>query len=109
LNGIERRYTPIHVEPAAAPGASRRAAVIQAAYASLLNFFPSQKTALDAKRDASLAAIVDDADAIADSQSISRGIAWGKTVADAIWTWRLADGITPAPPPFLETHPESTG
>ena len=28
LNGIERRYTSIHVEPAAARGASRRAAVI---------------------------------------------------------------------------------
>src|SRR4051794_38454573 len=31
VNGIERRYTPIHVPPAAAPGASIRAAVVQAA------------------------------------------------------------------------------
>jgi hypothetical protein len=27
INGIERRYTPIHVAPAAEPGSSRRAAV----------------------------------------------------------------------------------
>ncbi|HET6931483.1 MAG TPA: vanadium-dependent haloperoxidase, partial [Candidatus Acidoferrum sp.] len=27
--------------------------------------------------------------------------AWGQTVADAIWAWRLTDGIAPAPPPFL--------
>ena len=32
LNGIERRYTPIHVTAEAPRGASRRAAVIQAAY-----------------------------------------------------------------------------
>src|SRR5881396_2082367 len=36
VNGIERRYQPLHVEPAAAPGASPRAAAVQAAYASLL-------------------------------------------------------------------------
>src|SRR4051794_11543634 len=35
VNGIERRHTAIHVQPAAPPGASPRAAAIQAAYASL--------------------------------------------------------------------------
>ena len=37
VNGIERRYTSVHpisVEPA--PGASRRAAAVQAAYAALV-------------------------------------------------------------------------
>src|SRR5215203_3661539 len=34
-NGIERRYQPIRVEPNALPGASRRAAVVQAAYVAL--------------------------------------------------------------------------
>src|SRR5687767_15109416 len=34
-NGIERRYEPIHVAPNALPGASRRAAVTQAAYVAL--------------------------------------------------------------------------
>jgi len=43
VNGIERRYEPLHVQPAAAPGASRRAAAVQAAYASLLKPFSRTK------------------------------------------------------------------
>ena len=99
LNGIERRYTSIHVEPAAPRGASRRAAVVQAAYAVLVRLYPSQAADLLAKRDASLLAITGGEDS--DSLSIERGIAWGQQVADATWAWRLTDGITPAPPPFF--------
>jgi len=99
VNGIERRYEPIHVTPAADPGASKRAAAVQAAYASLLNLFPSQQADLDAKRAASLASIAS-AEAVADSQSIARGIAWGQKVADEIWAWRLTDGFSPAPPAY---------
>ena len=40
-NGIERRYTPIFVDGSAPPGASRRAAVIAAAYTALVGLFPS--------------------------------------------------------------------
>ena len=112
LNGIERRYTPVHVEPAAERGASRRAAVVQAAYVILVKLYPSQAADLLAKRDASLAAITggDDDDDCDDDhadgrrhsgRSVERGIAWGQTVADAIWAWRLTDGISPAPPPYL--------
>jgi hypothetical protein len=100
LNGIERRYTPIHVQPAAPRGASRRAAVVQAAYAAILHLYPSQQSTLDVQRQASLDAIASD-DATENSESIARGIEWGQTVADSIWAWRLTDGITPAPPPFL--------
>jgi hypothetical protein len=95
VNGIERRFTPVHVDAAAPDGASKRAAAVQAAYAMLIRLYPSQLAALSAKRADSLAAI-------GDSQpSIDLGIAWGQSVADAIWTWRLTDGNTPAPPPFL--------
>jgi len=100
INGIERRYTPVYVAPAAEPGASRRAAAVQAAYAVLMRLYPSQSASLLAKREASLAAIIDDDDDNS-GRSIERGIAWGQTVADAIWAWRLTDGITPAPAPFL--------
>src|SRR5262245_48649723 len=104
LNGIEQRYTPIHVQPAAAPGASRRAAVVQAAYASLLgvltNLTPAQKSDLDAKRAASLAAIAS-SEAAGHSQSIARGIDWGQKVADAILAWRSTDGFTPPPPAYF--------
>ena len=80
----ERRYTPIHVEPAAPRGASKRAAAVQAAYATLLSLYASQKTTfLDPKRAESLAAIAGDS-AVEDSVSIARGIEWGQTVADEI-------------------------
>jgi len=100
VNGIERRYEPIHVAPSAAPGASKRAAAVQAAYASLLRLFPSQQADLDAKRAASLAAIAGEEGA-EHSQSIDRGIEWGQHVADEIWAWRSTDGFAPAPPPYF--------
>src|SRR5262245_58017193 len=93
VNGIERRYTPIHVEPNAAPGASKRAAAVQAAYAALVQLFPAQASDLTAKRNTSLAAIAG-SEAVENSQSIARGIQWGQTVANAILAWRAADGFT---------------
>ena len=98
VNGIERRYSAIHVQPAAPPGASRRAAAVQAAYAALVRLYPSQQTALAQQLQASLAAIASGA-AAEHSVSIARGIAWGQAVADAIWAWRSTDGFSPAPPP----------
>jgi hypothetical protein len=95
VNGIERRYTPIHVAAAAPRGASKRAAAVQAAYAILLAKFPAQADDLNAKRDASLAVIADG------GQSKQRGVEWGQSVADAILAWRSTDGFTPAPPPYL--------
>ena len=47
-NGIERRYSPIFVQTWAPRGASRRAAVIAAAYTALVGLFPSQQPELDA-------------------------------------------------------------
>src|SRR2546429_8706821 len=35
------------------------------------------------------------------ANSIAAGIAWGQSVADAIWAWRLTDGFAPTPPPFF--------
>jgi hypothetical protein len=100
VNGIERRYAPVHVDPAAPPGASRRAAAVQAAYAALARLYPAQKSALDEKLAASLAAI-SSGPAVENSESIARGIDWGQAVADSIWAWRSTDGFTPPPPPFL--------
>src|SRR5437870_1149069 len=94
VNGIERRYTPYHVDFDAPRGASRRAAAIQAAYATLVKLFPSQRATFDTQRTASLAAISEDNDEednnaedtengdSQDSEAIARGIAWGQTVAD---------------------------
>src|SRR5215831_9867151 len=100
VNGIERRYSPIHVAPGAPAGASQRAAAVQAAYASLVLLFPAQKATFDQKRTDSLNAI-SSGPAAEHSESIARGIEWGQTVADEIWAWRSTDGSSKAVPPFL--------
>jgi membrane-associated phospholipid phosphatase len=100
VNGIERRYTPIHVDFAAPAGASERAAAVQAAYATLVVLYPSQKATLDADLQTSLVAIAA-ASAVENSVSIALGRQWGQTVANDIMAWRATDGFTPPPPPFL--------
>src|SRR6266542_3926106 len=100
INGVYNRYTSVHVPPAAPSGASARAAVVQAAYASLLYLYPLQKATLDTQLAASLASLNDEPGGTF-GQSVQRGLAWGQYVADQIWAWRSTDGITPNPPPFL--------
>ena len=102
-NGIERRYTPIAVENPAPKGASRRAAVIAAVYTTLVSLFPphlfpSQQQVLDSSYAASLAALSDDASEGGESRE--RGIAWGTEVANAVLSWRAADGFTGPLDPF---------
>ena len=102
-NGIERRYTPIFVTSTAPYGSSRRAAVIAAAYSAIAGVFPSlsplQREALDARYEASLAALSDDGGN--GGLSRARGIAWGMEVAQAVLSWRATDGFSPPPsPPF---------
>lgn len=95
VNGIDRKYTPIFVPPAAAPGASKGAAAVQAAYTTLVDLYPAQKATFDKQLAASLAAITDTEDAV------KAGLAWGQTVADQIWTWRSQDGFSNTLPSFL--------
>lgn len=99
VNGVERRYTPVHVTPDAPAGASQRAAAIQAAHDVLVALYPLQQADLDSKQQISLAAIASGA-AADDSVSVARGTEWGHAVAMAILAWRATDGFTPAPPPF---------
>lgn len=95
VNGIERRYTPIYVPPAAGPGASKRAAAVQAAYVALVDLYPAQKATFDKQLAASLAAITDTEDAV------KAGLAWGQSVADQIWTWKSQDGFSNTVPAFV--------
>jgi hypothetical protein len=97
VNGIARRYTPIHVTPDGPAGASREAAAVQAAYATLVQLYPAQKATFDARLAVSLAVL----GTRETGAAIASGVAWGQTVADAIVSWRNDDGFTPAPPPFL--------
>ena len=95
VNGIEPRYQPFYVKPAAQQPASKKAAAIQAAFAILLKVYPAQTASLTAHQQASLAALNES------PNSIANGVAWGQTVADTIWNIRLTDGNAPPPPPFL--------
>jgi PAP2 superfamily len=98
VNGIEPRFRPLHVKPDAPHNASQRAAAIQAAYVILMNFYGTQQGAiLTGQHDASLAALA----STEKPESIAAGVAWGQSVADAIWAWRLTDGFAPTPPPFF--------
>lgn len=87
-NGIEKRFTSIHDVSGEAPrGASKRAAVVYAAYNTLLAFFPAQAADFANDLDASLAGIAADS-AIDNSESIARGREWGEHVAAEIVAWR---------------------
>src|SRR6267378_5976827 len=98
VNGIDPRFRPLHVRPDAPHNASQRAAAIQAAYAILMNLYGAQQGGtLTGRHDASLATLA----ATEKPESIAAGVAWGQTVADAIWAWRLTDGFAPTPPPFF--------
>jgi len=98
VNGIEPRFRPLHVRPDAPHNASQRAAAIQAAYIILMNLYGAkQGGTLTSQHDASLAALA----STEKPESIAAGVAWGQSVADAIWTWKLTDGFAPTPPPFF--------
>ena len=104
-NGIKRRYTPIFVQSLdgdgkslVPPGASRRAAVVAAAYTTLVALFPSRATQLGDAYTASLAALSDDGGD--GGKSRERGIAWGTQVAQAVIAWRAGDGFLASYPAF---------
>lgn len=94
VNGIDRVYTPMHVEAAAPRGASARAAAVQAAYATLVALYPDQKAKFDQQKSTSLALITDSQDAV------QPGINWGQSVADQILAWRSQDGFSNTVPAY---------
>ena len=104
-NGIERRYMPLFVqsidgngERLVSQGASRRAAVVAAAYTALVALFPARQQLLSDSYAASLAALSDDGGD--GGKSRERGIAWGTQVAKAILASRANDGFSASYPPF---------
>ena len=98
-NGIDPRYTPLFVHDLAPSGASRRAAVIAAAYRALVKLFPAREGQLSEKYGDSLAALSDDGED--GGQSRERGIEWGAHVAEVVHAWRQSDGFSLPQPPFF--------
>ena len=99
VNGVDPKYAPVHVAPAAPPGASARAAAVMAAYTALINIYPAQKATFDAALPGSLAGIASGS-AAEHSVSIQRGIAWGQSVASQILAFRANDGANAFLPPY---------
>ena len=97
-NGIERRYTPVFVSAMGPQGASRRAAVIAAAYTALRSLFGAQQSELDMLYRASLDALSEDGED--GGQARALGILWGKQVAAAVLAWRANDGFGGVYDPF---------
>jgi len=97
-NAVERRYESIHIQQDAPKDASARAALIQAAYATLSAYFPKQAAKLDAQRTRSLAQLA----GAEKNTAIERGLDWGATVAREILAWRARDG-------FDQSYPSFTG
>lgn len=94
INGVAKKFAPVHVAPAAPHGASREAAAVAAAHESLVALFPAQQPMLDARYADSLAAL-------GSSPFVQRGLAWGTQVADQILAWRATDGFTAVLPPYV--------
>jgi hypothetical protein len=98
-NGIEQRYTPIFfVHNTAAHGASRRAAVIAAAYTALVRPVPVSTAAMLATLSERCENGRDAVDRGRSCNSrIEQGVAWGTDVAQAVLAWRAADGFGARP------------
>jgi len=89
VNSISGKYQPYLGTVSAPAGASTEAAAVVAAHDTLVNYFPAQTATLDARRDASLAAIPD-------GQSKTDGMAVGAAAAAAMIADRTNDGSSPA-------------
>ena len=102
FNGIERRYTPIFFRDTAPQGTSRRAAVIAAAYRTLVGLFPTRQPVLEILFKQSIGNLGEDVEGgptIAGARD--RGIAWGISVAEAVLASRAADGFNVPYPAFI--------
>jgi hypothetical protein len=91
VNGITRKYAPLHVAASAPAGARAEAAAAYAAYTTLVALLPTKTALFDAQLAASLAEIPGGSSG---SSSIANGKAWGETVAQQILAWRSTDGFT---------------
>lgn len=98
VNSIVGDYEPYLGKVTAAPGASPEAAAIAAAHRALVGLHPDQAATLDAKRGASLAAVVD-------GQAKTDGIAVGEAAALAVLAERANDGSLDDTPYTPGTEP----
>jgi len=87
VNAITGQYEPFYYRFAGPQDASIDAAAVAAAHRVLVNYFPSQKDALDAQFTTSLTAIA------ANQDAKSAGVAVGEAAAMAVISARTGDGL----------------
>ncbi|HXG13027.1 MAG TPA: hypothetical protein VNK04_24935 [Gemmataceae bacterium] len=98
LNSVTPKFTPYLIQARRTHGASRQAAVAQAAHDTLVALFPQQTAMFDAALDVTLARVPD-------GRPEDRGVMVGRFVADAILHARANDNSdlniphTPIPGP----------
>ncbi len=92
-NSFDRVYQPYVTWGEPAPGASRDAAVAQAAHDTLVALLPAARAPIDAALAATLAGIPDEAR--------TEGVKVGAAVARAALERRAHDGWTRTPPPLV--------
>lgn len=95
VNAIDRSYKPYlaNISPSEATGASKEAAAVEAAYRTLVNLFPKQKTTFDEQRQRSFATIPN-------GTAEDKGIVIGNKVAQQILNNRRNDGSSTAQGPY---------
>ncbi len=86
VNAITGQYQPFYYRMTAPANASTGAAAVAAAHRVLVNYFPSQQTALDSQYTTSLAGVADGGDKTA-------GVAVGEAAAMAVINARMGDGL----------------
>ena len=96
-NGINQTNTPIFYTTPGDPTANYRAAVISAAYTSLVALFPTRKTQLDASLANSLAELGTQGGG---GDALQAGLDYGQAVAQAVLAWRATDGFNASYPAF---------
>lgn len=97
VNGIEKRYTSIHVPAAGPDDASPQAAAAAAAHDVLVSLFPLQTATFDAELQAAVLSLGDDED----GSAVAAGVAWGQFVAGQIKDWRSHDHFSDPLPPYV--------
>jgi hypothetical protein len=114
VNAIDRSHSPylVNIDPSEAAGASPEAAVVGAAYQTLINLYPGEAAAFEAQKIRSLAEIPD-------SPAKEAGYDLGIRVANQILQLRSNDGALeayfkpytaqPAPGVWRQTINSSTG
>ncbi len=85
VNNIERQFQPYQVTATAPEHTSKVAAAAAAAHDILVKLYPTQTSIFDAQLTSSLARV-------ADGQSETDGVIFGKSIAEKFLTWRENDG-----------------